>query len=405
MRTRESFGVRFFLKKEQEINGSCPIYLRITVNGSSASLKTTRVVEICNWEQNMQRVKPGSKGEIGIVEMMSGLRQKIYDTVNLLKHEKRILTANEIKLRLTKGAERYNLWRLFDYHAAQEGKLLSVGTMIAYGTTRRYLEKFIALRDLKDLPLTALNFKFITDFGIFLRTSSLRKYRSCGNNTSMKHLDRLKKLMGLAIRLEWIKKNPFEFHRRHLIKNDRECLNEQELELIKNAPLKSQKQQLARHLFIFSCYTGLAFSEIDRLKAVDVSADEEGYQWIEMNRKKLRSTSSRNFHVLILPPAREILSLYAGDARARRRGTVFPGMTNAAINNHIHNIARKVGISKNVSFHLARHTFATTVTLANGISMETVSHMLGHASIKTTEIYAKMSRKRVANEMKALRKK
>lgn len=402
MRTKESFGLKFFLKKDQQVDGKCPLYLRITANGTSTAMRVPALMETVNWEQNAQRVRPGAVEERVVDKIIKDLSQKIYGVVNTLHYEKKLITATAIKIRIANGAGEHTLWGLFDYHLIQEGKLITKGTIRGYATTRRYLEKFLALRELEDISLARIDFKFITDFGIHLRRNPLDRRRGCENNTSMKHLDRFKKLMGLAFRLEWIKKNPFEFHKRHFTKTDREALSEGELEAFKKVDLKNQKQILARHLFIFACYTGLSFSELDRLSMAHLSCDEERNCWIEMNRKKLAGITERKFHILLLPPAKEILDLYAANAKAKRRGTVFPGMANSAINHQIHLIADKIGITKKVTFHVARHTFATTVTLAKGVSMETVSHMLGHASIKTTEIYAKMNRKRVAKEMKEL---
>lgn len=404
MRTRESFGFKFFIRKERAAAGKCPVYLRITANGTSVSMRTRGIVESSNWNQKAQGLVPGSAEEIEINQMIKELSREIYQVVNRLHYEKKPISAQAIKMRISADSADHGLWKLFDYHLAHEGKLIIEATRRGYATTRKYLEKFLALRQLNDILLDGVDFKFITDFNIHLRQNPLNRRLNCKNNTAMKHLDRLKKLMGLALRLEWIRKDPFEFHKRHFTKTDREALNQSELESFQNVELKIQSQILARHLFIFACYTGLSFSEIDRLSKNHLSYDEEGNYWIEMSRKKLTGVTERKFHVLILPIAKEILEFYAQHPKAKRRGTVFPGMTNSAVNKQIHIISSKIGINKKVTFHVGRHTFATTVTLAKGVSMETVSHMLGHASIKTTEIYAKMGRNRIAEEMKGLKR-
>ncbi|RZK63797.1 MAG: site-specific integrase, partial [Pedobacter sp.] len=222
------------------------------------------------------------------------------------------------------------------------------------------------------------------------------------NNTVMKHMERFQKLMGLALKFGWILRDPFIHFSRKLVTKDREVLDDAELALIQEVDLPDRVQAIVRDMFIFSCYTGLAYSDITALSACHVTTDNEGGIWLVMQRKKTLTTNERSFHVLVLPIALALIQKYKISPDSINRETVFPCPSNQYTNRSLKIIAQKAGVYKKLTFHVARHTFATTVTLEKGISIESVSHMLGHSSIRTTQIYSKVKQKKVASEMKYL---
>ena len=158
-----------------------------------------------------------------------------------------------------------------------------------------------------------------------------------------------------------------------------------------------------RDTFIFSCYTGLAFADVSQLSYDHLVTDIEGEKWIEMVRQKTANFSGKKFYVLLLPEAIELIKKYKGHPMASYTGTVFPLFSNQATNRYLKVISKKANLNFALTYHIARHTFATTVTLENGVPMESVSKMLGHSSIRTTQIYSKVKKKKVSSDMKILR--
>ncbi|MDR6785283.1 site-specific recombinase XerD [Pedobacter africanus] len=199
--------------------------------------------------------------------------------------------------------------------------------------------------------------------------------------------------------------DPFLHFERKIINKDRDCLEMEELNRIRAIDGLTNSQLIVRDLFVFCCLTGLAYCDLVSLAKEHLVKDSAGEYWIEMIRQKNRNFTQRKFHVLLLPEALEIIKRYKNDQFAKEEGTIFPTFSNQIVNRYLKIIAYVADINKTVTFHLARHTFATTVTLENGVPMESVSHMLGHASIRTTQIYSKVKRKKVLNDMVSLRQK
>lgn len=218
----------------------------------------------------------------------------------------------------------------------------------------------------------------------------------------MKHMERFQKLMGLALKFGWIVRDPFIHFNLKLVTKHREILDDAEIALIQSVDLPDCMQAVVRDMFVFSCYTGLAYSEISALSSHHITTDNEGAIWLVMKRKKTLTTNERSFHVLVLPIPLALIQKYRVSPEAINRETVFPCPSNQHTNRALKVVAEKAGLNKNLTFHTARHTFATTVTLEKGVSIESVSHMLGHSSIRTTQIYSKVKQKKVAIEMKYL---
>src|SRR5690606_9065714 len=199
--------------------------------------------------------------------------------------------------------------------------------------------------------------------------------------------------------LEWIPRDPFEKYQLKFHRVDREYLEEDELEAIENKEFKIIRLQWIRDLFVFSCYTGLAYVDTMNLTPDNISIDVEGEYWIITTRQK----TGLPLRILILPKALEIIEKYRSHPRALEKGTLFPVISNQKLNSYLNEIADLCEIKKNLTFHLARHTFATTVTLCNGVPLETVSKMLGHSKITTTQIYARVVERKVSDDMRTLR--
>ena len=403
MKSKHSFSVNFYVRSDRKAFGTAPLYVRITVDGKMVYFATKKSVDPSQWDQKAQRLKGTSMENNSIRDRMRQLINEIGAAYDELRFQKELITAEKIKAKVEGEDQGKTLKVLIKYHFDQPGKLLAAGTLKNYYSTERFLTEFLKKKKLSDIQLAKIDFKFLTDFGVYLRTKTPDKgQRVCTNNTVMKHMERFQKLMGLALKFGWIIRDPFIHFSRKLVTKDREILEDAEIALIQNVDLPDHGQAAVRDMFVFSCYTGLAYSEINALSPCHITTDNEGGVWLVMKRKKTLTTNERSFHVMVLPIALALIQKYRFSPDAIHRETVFPCPSNQYTNRALKAVAEKAGINKNLTFHVARHTFATTVTLEKGISIESVSHMLGHSSIRTTQIYSKVKQKKVAAEMKFL---
>jgi site-specific recombinase XerD len=222
--------------------------------------------------------------------------------------------------------------------------------------------------------------KFISDFEYYLKTE-----RKCNNNSTVKYLKNFKKIIRIAIANKWLKSDPFANVKFHIEEVDIDFLNEDELNKLMTKKFKIERLQQVRDVYLFCCFTGLAFIDVKELKYSNLE-ETDGQLWIKAKRHK----SSQSYSVPILKPAIEIMNKYKNHPLSIKCGLVLPVMSNQKMNAYIKEIADLCEINKNLTTHTARHTFATTIMLLNGVSLKVVSFMLGHSSIKMTEKYAKV---------------
>jgi len=403
MKSSHSFSVTFFVRRDREAFGKAPLSVRITVDGRAVFFATKKTVEVSKWDQKSQRLRGTDQESNAIRDRMRQLTNEIGAAYDELRYQKQEVTAAKIRAKIEGEEDGRTLTELIRYHFSEPGKLLATGTLKNYYSTERFILEFLKKKKLKDIMLIKIDFKFLTDFSIYLRTKTPDKgQRVCSNNTVMKHMERFQKMMGLALKFGWIVRDPFIYFKRNIVSKDREVLDDNELDILKNLPLADPIQEVIRDMFIFSCYTGLAYSEINILSVNHLTNDSDGGVWLEMQRQKTFHTTERKFHVLVLPIPLNLIQKYKCHPESINKATIFPCPTNQYTNRKLKLIGAKAGITKILSFHVARHTFATTVTLEKGISIESVSHMLGHSSIRTTQIYSKVKQKKVASEMKCL---
>lgn len=408
MHVRHNFNIVFFLKSGKVNKGTSPLYAKVTINGEFSLLSLRLRLPIKFWNKEKQQVEGNSSDSFRWNEEIRIKRNQLHEAYDSLRLEKKLLTAETVKIR-AEGGERlaHSLISLIDYHNTDYGRPLEQGTLKNYRTTKRFVKEFLETKMGKsDMPIDLIDYKFITDFALYLRYKDTdRGQRPCTNNTVMKHMERIKKILNIAVKNNWIAFNPLDKFERKIVLKDRECLDREELCALKNVNLTIPGHRIIRDKMIFSCYTGLAYADIERLSGDCIHQAEEGVFWLEMTRKKTLHTTEKKFHVLLLPEALSLIEKYSDHPRALENGTVFPPYSNQATNRYLKEIARIANIKKDLTYHIARHTFATTVTLDNGVPMESVSHMLGHSSIRTTQIYSKVKKKKVENDMMLLREK
>ncbi len=217
----------------------------------------------------------------------------------------------------------------------------------------------------------------------------------------VKYVSLFRKTIRMAIKNGWLDKDPFANYEGRLRVVDREYLSKDELEILMHKPISHERIETVRDIFVFACYTGLAYVDVAKLKEEHLVRDVEGNYWIRINRTKTDTASM----IPILPQAWEIIQKYANSPDRKIKEVLLPVRSNQKTNAYLKEVADICGITKTLTFHMARHTFATTVTLSNGVPIESVSAMLGHRNIKTTQHYAKIVQSKVGEDMKALKEK
>ncbi len=217
----------------------------------------------------------------------------------------------------------------------------------------------------------------------------------------MKHLERFRKVTSMGIRLEWMAKDPFEKFKFSFVKVDREYLTDKELEILKKKRIKISRLQYVKDLFVFACYTGLSYIDVHKLTTENIVLGIDGEYWIQTKRQKTEMI----VNIPILPVAWGIINKYKDHPRAVNNGTLFPKLSNQKLNSYLKEVGDICGLQKNLTFHMARHTFATTVTLSNGVPIETVSKVLGHSNLSTTMIYARVLKTKISEDMHKLKDK
>jgi site-specific recombinase XerD len=402
MSPSSTFSILIWINSSRAKNNSAELYARITVNSKRANISLKKKIDINTWDKAKSRVKGNSQEARIINQYIEQTKSSIFQTYQELKSERKLITAQLIKARfLGTDNEKQTIQGVIKYHNEYLAHKLHKDTLRSYKTSQRYILEFIKGKyKTSDVYLENLNYQFIIGFENFLRNYVCKKsLRKIGNNTTIKHIKRLRKMINMAIALEWLNKDPFIKFKAKLEKREREFLTQIELEFIEDYESKISRLDLVKDLFLFSCYTGIAYVDIMELTNKNILKGIDGNLWIETTRVKTKTT----VRLPLLEVPETILSKYKTDIRAIAIDKLFPKISNQKLNSYLKEIADLCGIKKNLTFHMARHTFATTVTLTNGVPIESVSKMLGHTKLTTTQIYAKVVESKVSDDMNHLR--
>jgi integrase/recombinase XerD len=274
---------------------------------------------------------------------------------------------------------------------------LKKGGFKNYKTTIEYIKLFIARQFPNgDAYLSQLNMLVATEFEHYVRNNPVKAHDPCLGNGLAKHIQRFKRIMNWAIEIEWIKSNPFEKYSCPLKKSKRKKLTIEELVAMEEKVFADPDLDYVKDLFLYCCYTGLAFVDGMNLDERHFEWDTDDTVWCKIYRTK----SDELCPVPLLPSASRILSMYRQKSALKTPGKIFPRITNQQVNKSLKIIREVCGITTPMTFHIARHTFAKTVALKNGVPLETVQMMMGHTKITTTQIYADVDEEKIIEDMK-----
>jgi integrase len=383
-------------------SGPAPIYMRVTIEGERFELATQRKADPEKWDANAGRLIKSKKEETRqLNNYLDMLQMKVFESHRELLTLGEEITAKKIRNFLLgiENDDSKTLLGVYREHI-EEIKAL-IGKEYAPGTLKRFkaalssLEAFLAHRKETDMLLSDLSHKFITDYEFFLKS-----VRNVEHNTAMGIIKKLKKIIRICVANDWIEKDPFMNYRVKIRETNRPFLLQDELEKIIALKFTAERLANVRDIFVFCCFTGLAYADVQKLKRRDIVVGNDGEKWIHTERVKT-DTATR---VPLLPQAIKIMESYADHPQCVNKGKLLPVLSNAKMNEYLKEIADRCEINKKMTFHTARHTFATTVTLTNGVPIETVSKMLGHKTLRTTQQYAKILDQKVGEDMKALKR-
>jgi integrase len=396
-----SFGLVFFLKMSRNEGKIRTVYLRITVDGIPKETSTKRKWDSTRWDQKTERAI-GNKEDARILNFfLDSLILKINEYKTEIMYSGKPLTSQKIMdYILGNTTSRVKVLEEFQKHNDEMNALLgkgyAKGTLDRFTITINHLKSFIRLKfNAYDLEFSDLNLEFIKDFEFYLRS-----VRNCSNNTTLKYIANFKKIVIRAIDNEVILKDPFKNFKGRKTKMIKKPLSSPELYELERHYFTTERLNVVRDVFVFQCYTGLAYIDAYQLKKTDIKKGIDGNSWIMSERQKTGSSTN----VPLLPQALKIIEKYKVHPVCLQRGTVLPVSSNQKMNEYLKEIATLCGFPFTLNTHMARRTFGSTITLNNNVPINVVKEMLGHASVKQTEAYAITEQSTIGREMSMLNK-
>ncbi len=396
----------FYIKADKaKLNGECPIYAKVNYNRKTITLSTGRYINPDRWKFTDNLRKPVKiQNEKVIKEYLEIFRIKIEKIYYDIQKKELDLTIEEFKA-IILGKSPVNkiphIVELIDIHNEHFSKLVAINER-----SKASLQKYERIKELiiqfnkkyyncADLPISKINGSYVFNFENFLKFESIHNgVIGIKNNTIVKYFNNLKTILNYGIKMDIVDKNPFNKYDGKISVSDATFLTVEELQRIEQKTFTIERLDKVKDIFLFSCYTGYAPVDACKLTSENVITDADKTSWIITTRQKTGTRSN----VPVLPPVLRIIEKYKS-----KENTLIPSISNQKMNAYLKEIADLVGITKNLTWYVARHTFATTVTLGNGVRLENVSSMLGHTVIKQTQHYAKVLDVNVMKDMKKLK--
>lgn len=395
--------VLFFVKRTKtNSNGLLPIFFRVTIDGERIEFSTKRYTQPDKWSAEGNRMK-GTSAETRATNLyLDTLKAKVYEYQQQLIREDEPVNAENMRNKIL-GIEKrkHMLVPIFQQHneeiKALVGKDYATATLVRYETSLKHTIDFMKWKyKISDIDIRKIDHEFITSYEFYLKSVC-----KCCQNTTSKYIKNFGKIIRICLANGWIVKNPFINYKSKMVEVERPFLSLEEIETIFDKEFVSDRLNQVKDIFIFSCFTGLAYADVKKLSRKNIGIGVDGNRWIFINRTKTDTRSN----IPLLPIAMAILEKYEDHPQVVNQEKLLPILSNQKMNSYLKEIADACEINKELTFHIARHTFATTITLSNGVPIESVSKMLGHKNIKTTQHYAKILDLKVSHDMQILKEK
>lgn len=397
MAQRSTFKILFYLKRNNpKPDGTVPLMGRITIDKTISQFSCKMTVPPNLWDTKAGRLAGKSTLAVKTNIALDKIRVDINRHYQEVMQTDGFVTADKVKnAYLGLGIKQDTFLTLFAKHnqefSRKVGYNRAKGTYARYCLLYRHIESYIKQEYKRDdIFLKELNLAFINGFEYYLRTE-----RKCSTNTIWNYMIVTKHIVSIARNTGQLAINPFAGYLISPEVKDRGFLTKDELNSLVNTKMKNAQYELVRDLFVFSTFTGLSYSDVKNLTKEHVKTSFDGHLWIITRRQKTNTDSS----IRLLEVPKKIIEKYKGYCRDNR---LFPVPSNSCCNTILKKIAKQCGIKTRLSYHVSRHTMATTITLSQGVSIETVSKMLGHTNIKTTQIYAKITKEKISQDMEIL---
>ena len=396
-------SILFYAKRAKtNTNGLIPIYLRVTVDGERIELTTKRFTHPDKWSVEGNCMKGTSAESKATNSYLDTLKARIFEYQQELIRNNDLVNAENMRNKIL-GIEKrsHMLIAIFQNHnnevKALIGKDFAAATHVRYETSLKHTVDFIKWKyKVSDIDIRKIDHEFITSYEFYLKTKC-----DCCQNTTVKYIKNFGKIIRICIANGWLDRNPFINYKSRMVEVERAFLSQDEIETMFNKEFATERLNQVKDIFLFSCFTGLAYADVKKLKRTNIALGVDGERWIFINRTKTDTRSN----IPLLPISSAILDKYRNHPQTVNQERLLPILSNQKMNSYLKEIADLCGIHKELTFHIARHTFATTVTLTNGVPIESVSKMLGHKNLHTTQHYAKILDLKVSDDMKALKEK
>lgn len=392
-----TFKILFYLRKNYlDKDGKACIMIRITLNGDISQFSSKLSIEPESWDTKNNKALGKSTHARQLNSLLEEINRSIRNSYHEIEVRESYVTAEKVRnLFLGFETKQRSLLELFRRHNDDFSKLIGVSksksTLEKYQRCYHRLEDFMKSQyRISDIAIKEIKHEFITDFETYLRANS-----RCNENTTAKFMQTFRRIILIAKNNGWIFVDPFANYKIRLKRVDRGYLTDQEIQRILNKEFSTSRLEQVRDLFIFSCFTGLSYIDVKQLRSKDICLSFDNKPWIMTKRQK----TDTSVNVPLLKTPLSILKKYEGTLP---NDLLLPVLSNQKMNAYLKEIADLCGIDKNLTFHMARHTFATTTTLSKGIPIETVSKMLGHTNISTTQIYARITNEKIRKDMDKL---
>ena len=396
-------SILFFVKRTKtNVDGLLPIFIRVTVNGERIEFSTKRFTTSEKWSVEGNRMKGTSTESKSTNSYLDALKAKVYDYQQQLIREDNLVNAENMRNKML-GVEKrtHMLIGIFQQHneeiKALVGREFATATYTRYETSLKHTIAFLRWKyKVSDIDIRKIDHEFITSYEFYLKS-----VHKCNQNTTAKYIKNFGKIVRRCLDNGWIERDPFRNYKCKIVEVERAFLSQDEIETMFNKEFATDRLNQVKDIFLFSCFTGLAYVDVKKLSRKNIGFGVDGGRWIFINRTKTDTPSN----IPLLPIASTLLEKYENHPQAVNQDKLLPILSNQKMNSYLKEIADTCGITKELTFHIARHTFATTVTLSNGVPIESVSKMLGHKNIKTTQHYAKILDLKVSNDMQILKEK